>query len=495
MPRSGPNYSLPEPSFIPLTPISSAAMNSDLDDIADALTASLARNGAGGMTAVLPLDNDGFVYITDTNTGMHRLSADTQAIFAGGTNIVTINPTSVTITGAVSITGSLLAPDGTVLLPAYSWASDPDSGLYRIGANNIGVAVNAAKVLDIGVTGLNVIGTVSTNGTVIPPAAYAAGMINGTIVESNAGNAVTFALKTLAGTDPSATDPVLFLFRSATAGAGTYSAVSVTAALSITIASGSAIGASNGTAFRVWLVAFNDSGTVRLAAINCRSGTNIYPLGVLEINSAASGAAPSAQLFYTGTGGATVTTKSYVTIAYATYDAGLATAGTWNVSPTRLSLVNADTPMPGRPVQPVGNETGAVATGSTQIPDDDSIPQIGEGDQYLSQAITPTSAANVLEQNALLHLTSSNTTVMCAALFQDAGANAISAGRTAVNQTDAIFQMKIQHKSLAGTTSATTFTVRAGLGASGTVTFNGVSGARKLGGVLCSQITVTEVMA
>ena len=45
--------------------------------------------------------------------------------------------------------GQIQAANGTVALPAYSFESDKDSGLYRIGANNIGVAVNGAKVLDV----------------------------------------------------------------------------------------------------------------------------------------------------------------------------------------------------------------------------------------------------------------------------------------------------------------------------------------------------------
>jgi hypothetical protein len=45
----------------------------------------------------------------------------------------------------------------------------------------------------------------------------------------------------------------------------------------------------------------------------------------------------------------------------------------------------------------------------------------------------------------------------------------------------------------AGTTSETTFKVRAGGEEAGTTTFNGVGGARKYGGVLASSITITEI--
>ena len=47
----------------------------------------------------------------------------------------------------------------------------------------------------------------------------------------------------------------------------------------------------------------------------------------------------------------------------------------------------------------------------------------------------------------------------------------------------------------AGTTSATTFKVRIGGNSSVTVTLNGQSGARRLGGVASSSITITEVAA
>jgi len=48
-------------------------------------------------------------------------------------------------------------PDGTVGAPGLFWGSDPDTGFYRIGANNLGIAVGGVKQLDIadGVTQIN----------------------------------------------------------------------------------------------------------------------------------------------------------------------------------------------------------------------------------------------------------------------------------------------------------------------------------------------------
>lgn len=48
-----------------------------------------------------------------------------------------------------------LGGDGTVSLPYYSFSADPDTGFYRIGANNFGAAVNGTKILDIDVSGIN----------------------------------------------------------------------------------------------------------------------------------------------------------------------------------------------------------------------------------------------------------------------------------------------------------------------------------------------------
>jgi hypothetical protein len=56
--------------------------------------------------------------------------------------------------------------DGTVGAPSVAFTSDTDSGIYRIGANNIGVAVNGAKVVDIAATGASVTGTFSASTTV-----------------------------------------------------------------------------------------------------------------------------------------------------------------------------------------------------------------------------------------------------------------------------------------------------------------------------------------
>lgn len=130
LPRNGSgSYSLPEAPFVPLTTISSAAVNSDFSDIASALTASLARDGQGGMTAVLPLNTAGFTYTNDLNTGMHRTGSDAQAIKCGGTDIVAVTTSGVNVTGTISQNGVSILPVGLGPLP-WSRVAAPSGWVF-----------------------------------------------------------------------------------------------------------------------------------------------------------------------------------------------------------------------------------------------------------------------------------------------------------------------------------------------------------------------------
>lgn len=151
----------------------------------------------------------------------------------------------------------------------------------------------------------------------------------------------------------------------------------------------------------------------------------------------------------------------------------------------------------GSTVQVVNTETGAVATGTTIIPLDNSIPQNTEGDQYMSLSITPQNASNklLIQVYAMFALSVGDTASI--ALFQDSTVNALAAQAFKTDNTVAnvpgIFAFS--HYMTAGTTSATTFKVRMGPATAATLTFNGASGTRLFGGVAASSITITEIKA
>lgn len=156
----------------------------------------------------------------------------------------------------------------------------------------------------------------------------------------------------------------------------------------------------------------------------------------------------------------------------------------------------AATKMSGDTVQVVNVETGAVATGTTATPYDDTIPQSNEGDEYITLAITPTSATNKLKIDVVVNCSYSNANeTITVALFQDAIVNALAAfcASSAASATLPI-SIKFTHHMVAGTTSEITLKIRIG-GVSGgaTLTFNGTAGARKMGGVMASSITITEI--
>lgn len=369
---------------------------------------------------------------------------------------------------------------------------DGDTAISGFIATLVDDASAAEARATLGFSG--VFGRVSSENLDISVASALLPIINGTFEASVAGGALTVALKTNASANPSASSPVICFFRVATAASGAYERVDVSAATSLVISSGSTLGATNGQAFRLWLVMFNDGGTVRLGLINCKSGTNIYPLQESQIVSSTAeggaGAADSAQVFYSGTA---VTSKAMRVLGYLEWSAGLATAGTWDTAPTKVQMMSPGVPLPGRLVQSVYNPTGATATGSTTIPLDDTVPQNTEGDQYLTQAITPISAANILAIEGRLCVGQSTDNVQTGiALFQDSTASALAAALEAASAANAMLNLSIYHEMLAGTTSATTFKLRAG-GASGAVRLNGQSG-RLYGGVVNSYLRVQEIM-
>lgn len=164
---------------------------------------------------------------------------------------------------------------------------------------------------------------------------------------------------------------------------------------------------------------------------------------------------------------------------------GSATAPTWGAVPAAALPA-------GTIAQVVNTQSGAVATGATVIPDDDTIPQNTEGDEYITRAITPISASNKLRIDVAFCGGVSSGTLITVALFQDTTAGALACGvintGSNANQSSCYFT----HYMDAGTTSSTTFKVRAG-GTAGTTTFNGAAGGRKYGGVIASSITITEI--
>ena len=145
--------------------------------------------------------------------------------------------------------------------------------------------------------------------------------------------------------------------------------------------------------------------------------------------------------------------------------------------------------------QIVTNITGALSTGTTQIPVDDTIPQNTEGDQYMSASITPRSATSklIIDVVANASQNSGAAAYVTAALFQDSTASALAASLQASETQFEMVNISFRWVMTSGTTSATTFKVRVGTSTAATTTFNGSASGRIFGGIFASSIVITEV--
>lgn len=138
-------------------------------------------------------------------------------------------------------------------------------------------------------------------------------------------------------------------------------------------------------------------------------------------------------------------------------------------------------------VQQVRSQSNANGTLSTVIPRDDTIPQNTEGSELLTLSITPTNASHILVIQLDVYLDGGGTS-MATALFQDSTADAIASACDTGGQGGSC---PITYYMTAGTTSSTTFKMRAGRGAAGSWTYNLNEGST-LGDTMYMFMTITE---
>jgi hypothetical protein len=331
------------------------------------------------------------------------------------------------------------------------------------------------------------------------------GLANGKLVATVGSSALTVAVKTALGNDPSASDKVFVAFRSATAANGNYQIRSLSAALSLVISSGSTLGTTNSTAFRVWIVLFDDAGTLRLGAINCTGSTAQYTLDETSLRSSTAeggaGAADSLGTVYTGTA---VTSKPFRILGFLTWNTGLGTAGTWSAAPDVIQLFGPGVKKPGEQVQYVENTSSTAIKGTGTFTSATAAPPNTEGDQYFSTPITPTSPANWITHDVLMYCDAIPGHFVIIGLFQDSIVNAIAAAghRSSDFDKEAVVAkaLPLRHRQLANTSSQITFKIRGGAQAPGNFDFNGLyvdTGATistLLGGLITSGHRITEFM-
>jgi hypothetical protein len=134
-------------------------------------------------------------------------------------------------------------------------------------------------------------------------------------------------------------------------------------------------------------------------------------------------------------------------------------------------------------------ETSTKSSTSSAIPADGSIPQIGEGTQFLSLNFTPKrpdSTLHIVLQGLIFN---DDNSIACVALFKNGGANAIGVNFSRSNSESMLPPLVMRH--VPGSVSPITFTARYGSG-SGNTYLNGYVSPNGMGG-LVSSLTVIEV--
>jgi hypothetical protein len=261
-------------------------------------------------------------------------------------------------------------------------------------------ADGTGKVLLDGGAPVGAANTITPSMLAVAAAGMGANMLNGVIKVTASAGALQCAVKTLASggaNDPSPSDPVFFLSRSATGSSGTLLIIEATSALALTSASEilSTAGFSTNTPGRLWFVAYNNAGSIGLAAINCLgnsgvTGASIYPLagqGIASISAMGTSGSTSNKTFY---GQGSVASVPYSVIGYATWEAPVTmTAGTW-INPSFVETYRPGVPLPGETVQPLYMSTASTQTISSATP----------AASNMSQPITLTSTANVVKAAA-----------------------------------------------------------------------------------------------
>jgi len=125
---------------------------------------------------------------------------------------------------------------------------------------------------------------------------------------------------------------------------------------------------------------------------------------------------------------------------------------------------------------------------------DDTKPQSSEGAKCLQLKHIPSHANNVIHIKGKLYVSIATAAAeICAALFVDAGADAVAVGASLATKVAGIHVIPIDYRMKAGGTSEKIFYVIVGApSGSGAVTVDGVGGVRRYGGAIMSTLELTE---
>lgn len=149
----------------------------------------------------------------------------------------------------------------------------------------------------------------------------------------------------------------------------------------------------------------------------------------------------------------------------------------------------------GSVVKTASSLVNSLATGTTLIPFDDTIPQITEGTEFSTISYTPLAIGNKIRVTANVFGAYSVAAKVTAAIFEGSTANALSAAAETVATANDCVQHMVVYEGTVASLSALTYRLRIGGSTAGTYSLNGSAGSRLFGGVGFSNMIVTEIKA
>lgn len=180
MPRDAAGtYTLPAGNpVVTNTTITSNRENTTNFDIAAELTNSLDRQGRGGMTGPFKIFDGteaapGLAFTSDPDNGMYRIGPDNWAFSVGAAKTLELTPTGVVVPAGKTLTagGNLVvqqflimnpgtqirAADGTMANPGYSFNAEIGSGLWRVAAGVVRMAIAGVDIWETSNLGFGIL--------------------------------------------------------------------------------------------------------------------------------------------------------------------------------------------------------------------------------------------------------------------------------------------------------------------------------------------------
>lgn len=238
----------------------------------------------------------------------------------------------------------------------------------------------------------------------------------------------------------------------------------------------------------------NSAGTIR----KLRKNTSTTNITGSNLDSGGPSFANSTTYHIYAVADATATTVTFTVSTNATTPSGpttflkiggFATDGSGNVIESTVWSVAGQ-----RVIQAKFKQVSTAITTNTTIPNDDTVPQNTEGVEVFTLDIVPKATTNRLVFFASLPYDAPTAgSIEVIALFQDSTANALAAMAHNQGTATGFGLLALMHEMAAGTTSKTTFKIRAGSSDANTMTINGEASNRKYGGVMGATLLILEL--